>query len=100
MNIPGTSSAIATAFDGYPMSRKGEHNIALGIALGSSCIAVIIGYLMLFFLISPISELALRLGPAEMAAVIIWGITLIASLSGAEVTKGVIAGLIGLLWVR
>jgi len=97
MNIPGTSSAIATAFDGYPMSRKGEHNIALGIALGSSCIAVIIGYSMLFFLISPISELVLRLGPAEMAAVIIWGITLIASLSGAEVTKGVIAGLIGLL---
>ena len=34
MNIPGTSSAIATAFDGYPMSRRGEHNVALGVALG------------------------------------------------------------------
>ncbi|MGY8796462.1 MAG: tripartite tricarboxylate transporter permease, partial [Woeseiales bacterium] len=32
MNIPGTSSALATAFDGYPMAQKGEHNVALGIA--------------------------------------------------------------------
>ncbi len=36
MNIPGTSSSIATAFDGYPMARKGQHNLALGIALGAS----------------------------------------------------------------
>ncbi len=97
MNIPGTSSSIATAFDGYPMSRKGEHNKALGIALGSSCTAVIIGYGMLLFLIQPISGLVLKLGPAEMSAVILWGITLIASLSGAHLVKGVISGLIGLL---
>jgi len=97
MNIPGTSSSIATAFDGYPMSRKGEHNVALGLALGSSCIAVIIGYAMLFFLIQPISGMALKLGPAEMSAVILWGITLIASLSGQYLAKGVISGLVGLL---
>lgn len=97
MNIPGTSSAIATAFDGYPMSRKGQHNVALGVALGSSCIAVIIGYTMLFFLIQPISGMVLRLGPTEMALVILWGITLIASLSGAHLAKGIISGLIGLL---
>ena len=97
MNIPGTSSAIATAFDGYPMSRRGEHNKALGVALGSSCIAVIIGYGMLFFLIQPLSLMVLRMGPAEMAAVILWGITLIASLSGAHLAKGIVAGLVGLL---
>lgn len=97
MNIPGTSSAIATAFDGYPMARKGQHNQALGTALGSSCIAVIIGYSVLFFLIQPISGLVLKLGPAEMSAVILWGITLIASLSGTHLLKGVISGLVGLL---
>ena len=97
MNIPGTSSAIATAFDGYPMSRKGEHNTALGLALGSSCIGVIIGYSILLFLVEPISELVLRLGPAEMTVVILWGITLIASLSGEFLLKGLIAGLFGLL---
>jgi putative tricarboxylic transport membrane protein len=97
MNIPGTSSSIATAFDGYPMSRKGEHNTALGIALGSSCIGVIVGYAILFLLISPISEIVLRIGPAEMTVVILWGITLIGSLSSGSLLKGVISGLIGLL---
>ena len=97
MNIPGTSSSIATAFDGYPMSRKGEHNLALGLALGSSCIGVIIGYSILLFLIQPISEMVLKMGPAEMTVVILWGITLIASLSGDQLVKGMIAGLFGLL---
>jgi putative tricarboxylic transport membrane protein len=97
MNIPGTSSAIATAFDGYPMSQKGEHNVALGLALGASCTGVIVGYSILFLLISPISELVLKVGPAEMTIVILWGITLIGSLSSGSLLKGVISGLIGLL---
>ncbi|MFZ9052428.1 MAG: tripartite tricarboxylate transporter permease [Woeseiaceae bacterium] len=97
MNIPGTSSAIATAFDGYPMSRQGQHNVALGLALGSSCIGVIVGYTILFVLISPISELVLKIGPAEMTVVILWGITLIGSLSSGSLLKGVISGLVGLL---
>jgi putative tricarboxylic transport membrane protein len=97
MNIPGTSSAIATAFDGYPMTRDGQHNFALGIALGSSCIGVIVGYTILFFLISPISEIVLSIGPAEMTVVILWGLTLIGSLSSGSLLKGIISGLVGLL---
>ena len=97
MNIPGPSSAIATAFDGYPMSRKGEHNLALGVALGASCIGVIVGYSILLLLIGPISEIVLKIGPAEMSVVILWGITLIGSLSSGSLLKGVISGLIGLL---
>lgn len=86
MNIPGTSSAIATAFDGYPMAKKGQHNEALGIALGASCFGVLIGYIILFILIKPISGLVLKLGPSEMFLVILWGMTLIASLSGTYIT--------------
>jgi putative tricarboxylic transport membrane protein len=97
MNIPGTSSAIATAFDGYPMSRKGEHNLALGVALGASCIGVIVGYSILLLLIGPISEIVLKVGPAEMSVVILWGITLIGSLSSGSLLKGIISGLFGLL---
>ena len=97
MNIPGTSSAIATAFDGYPMSRQGRHNLALGVALGSSCIGVIVGYSLLMLLIDPLSEVVLRIGPAEMTVVILWGITLIGSLSSGSLLKGVISGLFGLL---
>ena len=97
MNIPGTSSAIATAFDGYPMSRQGKHNEALGLALGSSTFGVLLGYVLLFFLIKPMSGFVLKLGPSEMFMVILWGLTLIASLTGKHVIKGLIAGLFGLL---
>lgn len=97
MNIPGTSSSIATSFDGYPMTRSGQHNTALGIALGASCFGVIIGYGILFLLIGPISNLVIKVGPAEMAAVILWGITLIGTLSSGNLLKGIVSGMIGLL---
>lgn len=97
MNIPGTSSAIATSFDGYPMARNGKHNEALGLALGSSTFGVLLGYILLFFLIKPMSTFVLKLGPSEMFIVILWGLTLIASLTGKHILKGLIAGLVGLL---
>lgn len=97
MNIPGTSSAIATAFDGYPMARQGRHNQALGVALVSSVLGVLMGYLILFVMIQPLSFIVLKLGPAEMFAVILWGMTLIASLRGEQVLKGLMAGFVGLL---
>ncbi|MDT0499539.1 MULTISPECIES: tripartite tricarboxylate transporter permease [unclassified Halomonas] len=97
MNIPGTSSAIATAFDGYPMARQGKHNQALGIALVSSVLGTLMGYLILFVMIQPLSLMVLKLGPAEMFAVILWGMTLIASLKGEQVLKGLMAGFVGLL---
>ncbi len=97
MNIPGTSSAIATAFDGYPMAKKGEHNKALGTALGASCFGAIFGYIILFMLIQPISSMVLKLGPSEMFFVILWGMTLIASLKGDFMLKGLLSGFVGLL---
>lgn len=97
INIPGTTSALATAFDGYPMARRGEHNLALGVALAASCVGVVVGYVVLLLLIRPISELVLKVGPAEMTVVILWGITLIGSLSSGSALKGLISGLAGLL---
>jgi putative tricarboxylic transport membrane protein len=97
MNIPGTSSCIATAFDGYPMAQKGKHNEALGLALGASTFGVFLGYIILFMLMKPLSVMVLKIGPAEMFMVILWGITLIASLRGTHVLKGLIAGFVGLL---
>lgn len=97
MNIPGTSSCIATAFDGYPMAKSGKHNEALGIALGASCSGCLMGYLILFFLIQPISTMVLKLGPTEMFMIVLWGITLIAGLSNGYLIKGMISGFAGLI---
>lgn len=97
MNIPGTSSAVATTFDGYPMARAGRHNQALGVALASSVVGTLSSYVLLLFLIVPVSIIVLKLGPLEMFAIAIWGLLLLGSLSGSSVWRGLLAGVFGVL---
>jgi putative tricarboxylic transport membrane protein len=97
MNIPGTSSAVATAFDGYPMARAGQHGEALGTGLVASAIGTLFGYLILLFIVSPVATIVLMLGPTEMLAVAIWGLLLIAVLNDSSVAKGLAAGIFGIL---
>lgn len=97
MNIPGTSSAVATTFDGFPMARQGRHNEALGVALIASTVGSFIGYTALLLLLGPLSIVVLKLGPTEMFVVILWGLTLIATLSGRHFSRGLLAGTIGVL---
>jgi putative tricarboxylic transport membrane protein len=97
MGIPGTTSAVATTFDGYPMARKGQHNEALGVALLSSVVAVLYGYLVLFFIIGPLGAWVIRLGAAEMLLIALWGLSMIAILGGKDPIKGLMAGGFGLL---
>ena len=88
---------MATAFDGYPMARKGQHNKALGLALGASAAGCMIGYTVLFLLIQPISMAVLKLGPLEMVVIALWGLTLIATLRGRNIARGLLAGVFGLV---
>lgn len=97
MNIPGTSSAVATTFDGYPMARAGRHNEALGLALAASVIGCLASYILLLFLIVPVSGAVLKMGPLELSAVAIWGMLLLGSLSGNSLPRGLLAGVFGLL---
>jgi putative tricarboxylic transport membrane protein len=97
VNVPGTPSAVATTFDGYPMARSGKHNEALGLALAASTFGVAISYIVLLLLIEPISKFVLRLGPPELFFIAVWGLFLIAALTRGAFLKGVISGLVGLL---
>ena len=97
MGIPGTTSAVATTFDGYPMARQGRHNEALGVALASSVIAVLYSYVILFFVVGPLGAWVITLGPAEMLLVALWGLSMIAVLGGNDLTKGIVAGCFGLM---
>lgn len=97
MKIPGTPAAVATTFDGYPMTEKGLHNEALGIGLASSALACAFSYVVLLLLIMPLSWFVLKLGPLELFVVAIWGLTLIAAMRGGSMAKGLMAGLVGVL---
>ncbi len=97
MGVPGSPAAVATAFDGYPMTQKGEHNLALGLALAASTLGHIGAYLILFVGIGPISIAVLKLGPVEMLLLMLWGLTLIAALRGCYMSRSLLSGLIGIL---
>lgn len=97
LNIPGTSSSVATAFDGYPMTRRGKHAEALGAGLMASVIGTLLGYVLLLFTVESISRWVLLLGPTEMLVVALWGVTLIAVLNDASISKGIAAGILGIL---
>jgi putative tricarboxylic transport membrane protein len=97
MNIPGTSSAVATTFDGYPMARQGRHNQALGVALASSVVGTLSSYILLLFLIAPVSAVVLKMGPLEMFAIAVWGMLLLGALAGSSVWRGLLAGVFGVL---
>lgn len=97
IGIPGTSSAVSTAFDGYPMSVQGKHGEALGLGLMASVIGTLVGYVALYLAVDTVAEIVLKLGPTEMLVVALWGLTLIAVLNTASVARGVAAGVLGLL---
>ena len=96
LNTPGSPEAAATAFDGYPLAQKGKALKAMKMALYSSVFgdtlqrhrAVCRGG-------ADRGRFALLMGPPEMAAVLIFSLTIIAGLSGKSLLRGVIAAAVG-----
>ena len=97
LGIPGTPSAMATTFDGYPMVRNGEPGRALAIGLWSSFVGTVISGIVLIFMAPLLAEWALEFGPWEMFALMLFGISAIASLSEGSLLKGLLAGMIGIM---
>jgi len=95
LNAPGTAGAAATAFDGFEMTKKGQSNEALGLALGSSCIGGTISYFLLLIAMYPIAAFAVKFGPPEMFLLAIFGLTIIGSLRAESFPKTILAGLFG-----
>lgn len=96
INIPGTPSSVATTFDGSPMAKKGEAGKALGVGIVASFWGGLLSVFALIFLAPPLSKIALKFGPYEYFAIALFSLTLIASLSGKSMAKGILASLIGI----
>ena len=97
INTPGTNAAAATVLDGYAMQRQGLGGQALGISLYSGVIGGMIGLLMLVMLTRPLANLALAFTPMSYFALGVLGLSVIASLAGASILKGLAAGVLGLM---
>ena len=97
IHTPGTPSAAATVLDGYPMGQQGQPGRALTISLFSSFMGGIIGAIVMSFLSPTISKMALKFGPAEFFALAVFGLSVIVSISGKDLVKGLITAFFGLL---
>ncbi|NNC78090.1 MAG: tripartite tricarboxylate transporter permease [Woeseiaceae bacterium] len=95
--VPGTGPDAATIVDGLPMTRNGEAGRALGAAFGASGIGGIIGGLFIFAVLPLLRPIILAFGPAEFFMLALFGITLIAMLSGDSLIKGLLVGFFGLM---
>ncbi len=95
--IPGTPSSIATTFDGFPMVRRGQPGLALGIGVWSSFFGGIISAILLVLLAPQLARVGLEFGPWDYFALVLFALTIAASLAGEDMVKGLIAGALGLL---
>jgi putative tricarboxylic transport membrane protein len=97
IGTPGTNAAAATVVDGYAMKQQGKAGEALGISLYSGFVGGLFGLLVLVGLTERLSSVALAFTPSSYFALGVLGLSVIATLSGESLIKGLIAGVLGLM---
>src|SRR5690348_10300837 len=97
IGIPGTPSTAATVIDGYPMAKKGQASLACGTSVIASAFGGLFSLIIMIVSVEVISRIAIAFGPAEIFALVVFGLSTICGLSGRSLLRGVIAGVIGLM---
>ncbi|WP_058487036.1 tripartite tricarboxylate transporter permease [Defluviitalea phaphyphila] len=97
LKTPGTPAAAATTLDGFEMSKRGEAGRALGLSTVSSVGGGIISVIMLTLISPQLAKIALKFSSPEYFALAMFGLSIISSISGKHLLKGLIAGVVGLL---
>jgi TctA family transporter len=95
--VPGTVASAATIMDGYPMAKKGEAGRALGASFTSNVLGGLFGALLLGVSIPVLRPVMLYIGSPELLSFCIFGISLVAVLSGSSPLKGMAAACLGIL---
>ena len=96
INIPGTPASVATTWDGHPMAARGEAGKALGAGVVFSFIGTLVSIVALFFIAPPLANFALEFWPTEYFALALFSLTMIGSLAGKQLAKGIAVGLLGM----
>ncbi|MCA2997619.1 MAG: tripartite tricarboxylate transporter permease [Rhodocyclaceae bacterium] len=97
VNIPGESSSVVTALDGYQMARRGKAGTALGIAALGSFFAGCVATLLLAAAAPPLAQIAFKFGPAEYFSLMTLGLIAAVVLAHGSVIKAIGMILLGLL---
>jgi putative tricarboxylic transport membrane protein len=97
MRIPGEAASVMTCIDGYAMARKGRAGAALAIAAVGSYIAGSVSVIGLMLLAPPLAAFALRFGPPEYFALLLFGLLVLAYMSSGSMLKSLAMAALGLL---
>ena len=97
INTPGDPSASATAFDGYPLAKRGEAGRALGMSAIASAIGGIFSVIVLIVAAPWLARLAYQFGPPEYFALALFGLSMVAAVGGESPSKNLLAGATGVL---
>ena len=97
LHTPGTPSSAATAMDGYALTKEGKGLKAIGTATVCSMIGGTISAIALLVIAPPLSKLVLKFNSMEYFFLAAFGLTIIASVAGDNMLKGLMSGLFGIL---
>jgi putative tricarboxylic transport membrane protein len=97
LNVPGTTSAVVTALDGYPMAVQGRAGQALAMAAVASFVGGTLAIFGLVLLAPILARWAIQFGPAEYFALMAMAFAALTSFSGESLPKALIATGFGLL---
>jgi TctA family transporter len=97
IGVPGTAAAQATVLDGYPMAKRGEASRAFGAAFTCSGIGGVLGAFMMALSLPIIQPVVLSFAKPEFFMLGVLGLTMVGSLSGRSILKGLAAAALGLL---
>ena len=97
INVPGESSSVVTAIDGYAMARKGRAGPALAAAGLGSFFAGCVGTIIIAAFAPPLTELAFKFGPAEYFSLMVLGLIGAVVLASGSLVKAIAMILLGLL---
>lgn len=97
IKTPGTGAATCTLLDGYPMAQNGQPHRALDTALVASTVGGLISALCLLLFAPQLGKIAMHFGSPEYFVLALFGLSVIATVSGDSLIKGLIASGIGML---
>jgi putative tricarboxylic transport membrane protein len=97
INVPGESSSVVTAIDGYQMARKGRAGAALAAAGLGSFFAGCVGTIIIAAFAPPLTELAFKFGPAEYFSLMVLGLIGAVVLASGSLVKAIGMIILGLL---
>jgi TctA family transporter len=97
INVPGESSAVVTAIDGYEMARQGRAGAALAVAALGSFFAGCVATLVIAVLAKPLSMVALEFGAREYLALMVFGLIASVALASGSLTKAICMIVLGLV---